>query len=388
MNIVSMLKPKSITSRIILLIWILIIFTISFYIFISIPYQKQILLERMKFEAQDIASSYIEANKSALITEDFQLIIDYSYNTVNNSNSIKYIAVNKNDGSYSFLFTKDRWSNENLDGKWIDPEDLTYGRIIYSDEIKDEVFHLSVEFIYTGIKWGWIHVGLSTASYNDAITTIITRAVYLALATILISFIATFWVTRKLTKPISDLALMTKKIESGDLTSRIEIRTKDELGMLADSFNKMTDAVSRSRENLENTVIERTKELGQTNIQLKAEIEERKKTEIILNQYTTKLQTLEEIYKGIISSKSPVEVFKDSAQKINNKLIKFSRSSAAVFDFSNSTARLYSYTFNGRLIEEAEKTYPLNNFSSVKKLQDKDYFYIEDLSIKKERSSI
>ena len=181
---------------------------------------------------------------------------------------------------------------------------------------------------------------------------------------------------------------MTKKIESGDLTSRIEIRTKDELGMLADSFNKMTDAVSRSRENLENTVIERTKELGQTNIQLKAEIEERKKTEIILNQYTTKLQTLEEIYKGIISSKSPVEVFKDSAQKISNKLIKFSRSSAAVFDFSNSTARLYSYTFNGRLIEEAEKTYPLNNFSSVKKLQDKDYFYIEDLSIKKERSSI
>ena len=181
MNIVSMLKPKSITSRIILLIWILIIFTISFYIFISIPYQKQILLERMKFEAQDIASSYIEANKSALITEDFQLIIDYSYNTVNSSNSIKYIAVNKNDGSYSFLFTKDRWSNENLDGKWIDPEDLTYGRIIYSDEIKDEVFHLSVEFIYTGIKWGWIHVGLSTASYNDAITTIITRAVYLQL---------------------------------------------------------------------------------------------------------------------------------------------------------------------------------------------------------------
>ena len=77
MNIVSMLKPKSITSRIILLIWILIIFTISFYIFISIPYQKQILLERMKFEAQDIASSYIEANKSALITEDFQLIIDH-----------------------------------------------------------------------------------------------------------------------------------------------------------------------------------------------------------------------------------------------------------------------------------------------------------------------
>ena len=387
-NLISRFKPKSITARLIILIWVLIIFTISFYILISIPYQEQTLLERMRFEAQDIANSYIEANKSAIITEDFQLIIDYSNNTVKNSNSIKYIAVNKNDGSYSFLFKKNRWSNENLSGIWTDPEDLVNGKIIYSNQVNEDVFHLSKEFIYTGIKWGWIHVGLSTHSYNEAISAMMTRAILLALATILVSFIATFLFTRRLTKPISDLALMTKRIESGDLTARIEIWSKDELGMLADSFNKMTDAVSRSRETLENTVTERTKELGQTNIQLKAEIEERKKTEVILNQYTTKLQTLEEIYKGIISSKSPVDVFKDSAQKINNKLINFTRSSAAVYDYTNSTARLYSYDFNGKIIAESEDLYPLENFSSIIKLQDSDYFYVEDLSLKTEKSKM
>ena len=106
MKAISKFNQKSISVRIILFIWILIIFTISFYIFFSIPYQKETLLERMRFEAQDVASSYIQANKSALITDDYQLIIDYSMSTVNNSNSILYIAVIKNDGtpvSYTHL---------------------------------------------------------------------------------------------------------------------------------------------------------------------------------------------------------------------------------------------------------------------------------------------
>ncbi|MFZ1815649.1 MAG: HAMP domain-containing protein, partial [Rhizobiaceae bacterium] len=184
----------------------------------------------MRFEAQDVASSYIQANKSALITDDYQLIIDYSMSTVNNSNSILYIAVIKNDATQSFLFQKNNWSNENLDGFWVNPKNFADGKIINSEIMKDEVYHLSKIFIYTGIEWGWIHVGLSTESYNKANTEMITRAIFLALATILLSFLATFLFTKRLTKPISDLALMAKKIESGDLSARVNIRSGDELG--------------------------------------------------------------------------------------------------------------------------------------------------------------
>lgn len=366
----------------------MIICTITFYVFFSLPYQQQSLLERMQFEAQDVASSYIQANQSALITDDYQLIVDYSMNTVKNSNSILYIAVVKNDGKQSFLFQKSNWSNENLDGKWSDPKTLENGKIINSKIVNGEVYHLAKKFVYTGIDWGWIHVGLSTKSYNNASTEMRTRAIYLSLATILLSFIATFLFTRRLTKPISDLALMTKKIESGDLTARVNIRSGDELGMLSESFNKMTDAVSKSQETLENKVLERTNELAKTNIKLTSEIEERKKTEEILNQYTAKLQTLEEIYKGIISSKSAVEIFKNSAQKINSNLIKFSRSSAAIFDFTNNSAVLHAFTFNGDQLNEVEDEYPLNNFSSIERLKNDTYFLEEDLSKKENRSEM
>lgn len=388
MNFIKAFNQKSITFRIVVLIWGLIISTIAFYIFISIPYQKQSLIERMKFEAQDVASSYIEANKSALITDDYQLIVDYSISTVKNSNSIQYIAVNKLDSTQSFLFTKKGWSGDDLGKISLSPGYLTEGGIIESKVINGEVFHLSKKFIYTGIEWGWIHIGLSTESYNKAANEMIIRAILLALATTLLSFFATYLFTKKLTKPISDLAIMTKRIESGDLSARVSIRSKDELGLLADSFNKMTDAVSKSRENLENKVQERTTELAKTNEQLTVEIEERKKTEYILNQYTVKLQTLEEIYKGIISSKSPVEIFKNSAQKIYDNIVNFSRSSAAIFDFSNGSAILYAFTFEANQVLETEENFLLSHFSSIEKLQEVDYFVEESLPAKKHKSQM
>ena len=379
---------KSISVRIILLIWGLIISTITFYIFFSIPSQKASLIERMRLEAKDVASAYIEANRSALITDDFQLIIDYSIATVKSSNSVQYIAVYKLDGTQSFIFQKKGWSSEELQGIWANPGYLTEGGIIKSEITNTEIYHLSKKFIYTGIEWGWIHVGLSTESYNKAINEMITKAILLALATIFLSFVATFLFTKKLTKPISDLALMAKRIESGDLSARVYIRSQDELGMLSESFNKMTDVVSKSRENLENKVVERTNELAKINVQLTSEIEERKKTEVILNQYTVKLQTLEEIYKGIISSKSPVEIFKNSAQKIHSNIIRFTRSSAAIFDFSNGSAILYAYTFQGDEIIESEENFLLSHFASIDKLQNSDYYFERDLSTKKNKSAM
>ena len=166
---------KSISVRIILLIRGLIISTITFYIFFSIPSQKAYLIERMRLEAKDVASAYIEANRSALITDAFQLIIDYSIATVKSSNSVQYIAVYKLDGTQSFIFQKKGWSSEELKGIWATPGYLTEGGIIKSEITNTEIYHLSKKFIYTGIEWGWIHVGLSTESYNKAINEMITR---------------------------------------------------------------------------------------------------------------------------------------------------------------------------------------------------------------------
>lgn len=47
------------------------------------------------------------------------------------------------------------------------------------------------------------------------------------------------WVTRQLVRPVRALVSGTQAIEKGDLNVRIEVRTRDEIGQLAGSFNHM-----------------------------------------------------------------------------------------------------------------------------------------------------
>lgn len=53
---------------------------------------------------------------------------------------------------------------------------------------------------------------------------------------------------RTLTHTLRELKDATKAVARGDLTHRVPIRTQDELGELADSFNQMSDELVRSRD--------------------------------------------------------------------------------------------------------------------------------------------
>ncbi|MCP3682224.1 MAG: response regulator [bacterium] len=68
-----------------------------------------------------------------------------------------------------------------------------------------------------------------------------------------LSLIFAFLMSRSIIKPISVLQNGTKIIGDGDLTHKIELSSKDELGILSDSFNKMTDNLRISTEVLNAT---------------------------------------------------------------------------------------------------------------------------------------
>jgi two-component system NtrC family sensor kinase len=76
-------------------------------------------------------------------------------------------------------------------------------------------------------------------------------------------------------RPVKELVLGTKRISGGDLKQFIPIKTNDEMGHLATSFNQMTRDLQKAQEeiregirNLEHKVEERTKELKATQSQL------------------------------------------------------------------------------------------------------------------------
>lgn len=65
------------------------------------------------------------------------------------------------------------------------------------------------------------------------------RIVYLALFGILLGVVFSFFMSSKITKPVSALVFGVKKIAKGDFKTRVDITTKDEIGFLGESFNAM-----------------------------------------------------------------------------------------------------------------------------------------------------
>lgn len=59
---------------------------------------------------------------------------------------------------------------------------------------------------------------------------------------------------RKLTEPLRQLQVNADAVGGGDFSRHVEVGSNDECGDLAEAFNRMTDNVKRSREELERTV--------------------------------------------------------------------------------------------------------------------------------------
>ena len=85
---------------------------------------------------------------------------------------------------------------------------------------------------------------------------------------VLFSLSIGFLLRRLIYVPLKDLEVGAKKIISGNLEDQVPVRSEDEFGRVADSFNHMTAALSESRsemqdlvQTLESKVAQRTKEL-------------------------------------------------------------------------------------------------------------------------------
>jgi GAF domain-containing protein/HAMP domain-containing protein len=92
--------------------------------------------------------------------------------------------------------------------------------------------------------------------------TVITSIILMALAALLALLAANFF-----TKPITELTQIAQSISAGNFNQKATIRTRDEIGLLADSINVMSEEIQQSIEKLESRVERRTADLSLANQQ-------------------------------------------------------------------------------------------------------------------------
>jgi len=115
---------------------------------------------------------------------------------------------------------------------------------------------VAVAFLQTQ-PWTVVYSRPTSVFLADVQKQIRTNIILVLGISIIISIITTL-IARSLTNPITALAKVANSIEQGDLSARAKIESRDEIGVLAGSFNLMTNQLQETLNNLEERVTERT----------------------------------------------------------------------------------------------------------------------------------
>ncbi len=123
---------------------------------------------------------------------------------------------------------------------------------------------------------GVVDVGVSLAEIDQGMERLQRGTITLtAIAVVALAAIVAFTMRRLVVRPVTQLVEGTHKIATGDLGHGIDVHATDEIGILAASFNQMTQSLRKAQENiqslmesLERQVEERTAALQETQHQL------------------------------------------------------------------------------------------------------------------------
>ncbi len=115
---------------------------------------------------------------------------------------------------------------------------------------------------------GLARVGLSLRPAREQLAQVLATVVGLTLLLLIVGAVAAALIARRISGPILALARGADEIRTGNLDVRIEVPSGDELGLLADSFNRMAanlretvEKLAALNRNLEGEVSRRTDEI-------------------------------------------------------------------------------------------------------------------------------
>jgi len=118
---------------------------------------------------------------------------------------------------------------------------------------------------------GTVSIYLPADEMNASISALHKTLFIVALVGIVLAFLASWYLSRRLTKPLQDLVQGTNQVAAGMYNGTIDPRSKDEIGALASSFNHMVQELRRSeteidryRNELERKFRERSAQLVET----------------------------------------------------------------------------------------------------------------------------
>ncbi len=97
---------------------------------------------------------------------------------------------------------------------------------------------------------GILYVGILEQKYVDVKNRAVLAFLAITMIGALVSMLLSYFISRRISVPIMKLVSASREVAQGNLDARVEIKSSDELGEMADSFNAMASSLMQRDEQL------------------------------------------------------------------------------------------------------------------------------------------
>lgn len=131
-------------------------------------------------------------------------------------------------------------------------------RTIAEEVFAAQVFDIKGDYNESNEKLlGIIQIGLTPEKINRKMQRVLWfNSIPLGIIIVFVGIGVTYFIASGIVKPIEHFVRITDKVASGDLEQKVEISSKDEIGMLATRFNAMTEGLKQLMDEKESVMTE------------------------------------------------------------------------------------------------------------------------------------
>ncbi|HBG47979.1 MAG TPA: hypothetical protein DDW90_00400 [Cyanobacteria bacterium UBA9971] len=333
------------------------VFFISAYnLYASTPILKQYRIDQNQNYIAFSNTIYSSATQELKTGKKFINTYNLAKNLVANNLVLYSSLIDNNTQKYVWTTVGDiAGTKANINSLWMDGGFSTKYTNMNPENIQQSTFNVGDNRLVVAFY--------SENSIGHLVDLLVKGNLTLSILFIVFGFWAAFILAKYVTKPIKNLVEVAEEFSQGNLKFRTDVKSEDEIGVLAKAFNTMADKLNDLYNSLEQKVMDRTHELSRINLQLKRANKEIKDAQSMV-VHNEKMRSLGQLVAGV-------------AHELNNPINFIYGNLSHLKNYSNDLIQIIAK------YEEFKNQLPEEKIQEIEKLkEDLEYeFIVEDLSL-------
>jgi signal transduction histidine kinase/ActR/RegA family two-component response regulator/HAMP domain-containing protein len=234
----------SILHKIMLTVILTVFLSISAGTYFSVKTESEVLRKSLIGKGKSIAQNIASSTKSAFWSLNWIFVEKLLQESArDHSQEIIYTKIVKPNGEV-YLSDNKKYYGASIPRSMLVEKQTLLSNFALEDDTEPGL--LLIHPVLIGKDTWYILLGLSLGPINEASMVLIKKNITWGSLIMLLAVGGAYFLARSISRPIIGLAQSTKAISDGDRSHRTQISSKDEIGLLSHSFNKMIKSIDQA----------------------------------------------------------------------------------------------------------------------------------------------